>query len=141
MWLPLISFCILLHATEHLGIHNMREVLDFFWDYRSKWKLIGIGLGIDSGTLDSINKNEGDVEDCLIELIKVWLRGKMATMSVMSAVLQSKPVAGGVPSVPDKLPSKLYAIVMQKSVTTHLSEPYECNVFFLQLALKPMLSI
>ena len=83
----------------------MREVLDCFWDYRSKWKLIGIALGIDSGTLDSITKNQRDVEDCLIELIKVWLRSETATMSVMSAVLQSKPVAGGVLSAPL---SKLY---------------------------------
>ena len=86
----------------------MREVLDYFWDYRSKWKLIGIGLGIDSGTLDSINKNQRDVEDSLIEVIKVWLRNKMATMSVMSAVLQSRLVAGG---VSDKL-CKLYTFML-----------------------------
>ena len=102
------QFLFIVHATELLGIHNIREVLDCFWDYRAKWKLIGIELGIDSGTLDSINMNERYVENCLVELIKVWLRGKTATVSKMSAVLQSKHVAGGVPSPPDKLLSKFY---------------------------------
>ena len=108
-YFPLLNFVLLyVLYTELLGIHNMREVLDCFWDYRAKWKLIGIELGIDSGTLDSINMNERYVENCLIELIKVWLRGRTATVSKMSTVLQSKPDARGVPSAPDKLLSKLY---------------------------------
>ena len=80
--------------------------------------MIGIGLGIDNGTLESIHKNQRDVEDCLIDVIKVWLRGKTATMSIMSAVLQSKPVAGGVPSTPGKF-MHINAIVTVMYVCTY----------------------
>ena len=72
----------------------MREVLDFFWKFRSKWKLIGIELKIDMGTLDSIDKDNRKSEDCLVELASKWLRRATPepTRSAMAAVLQSKPL-------------------------------------------------
>ena len=81
----------------------MREVLDYFWDYRAKWKMIGIELQIGMGTIDSIDKSQRGVDDCLIEVIKVWLHGKTATVSAMSAALKSKCVGGGVPSAHGKM--------------------------------------
>ena len=74
----------------------MREVLEFYWDFRAKWKMIGILLGIDMGTLDSIEKDNKKGEDCLVELISTWLKGASPrpTRSTMAAVLQSKQVAG-----------------------------------------------
>ena len=84
-------------ATELLGTANLREVLDFFWDYRAKWKMIGIELQIDMDTIDSIDNSQKDVDDCLVEVIKFWLQSKTATRSVMSAAIQLKHVGGGVP--------------------------------------------
>ena len=84
----------LLHA-DHLDIGNLREVLDLFSDYRAEWKTIGLKLGIDAGTLNAIERDNGsDVEGCLLELITVWLKGQnpKPTRSAMTAVLQSKPM-------------------------------------------------
>ena len=94
--------------TVPLGIDDMREVLDFFWEFRAKWKLIGLDLCIDIGTLDSIEVGKrNQPEDCLVEVIKVWLRGTTSkvnpTRSAMFTVLQSKCVAGGATSTQGKL--------------------------------------
>ena len=75
----------------------MREVLDWTWDYRASWKLIGIELEISTGTLKAIDKDNKHVEDCLIDLIDEWLRGN-ATRSAMTRALQSSKVTGETPS-------------------------------------------
>ena len=83
----------ILSCADHLCTANMREVLDLTWSYRARWKFIGIELGVDMGTLDAIEKNNRDVEDCLVRLLSVWLRGK-ATRSAMTRALQSGKVIG-----------------------------------------------
>ena len=71
----------------------MREVLDWTWDYRASWKILGIELDMNTGTLDAIGKNNHHkVEDCLVELLTKWLRGGKATRSAMIKVLQSRKV-------------------------------------------------
>ena len=74
----------------------MREVVEFFWDFRSQWKLIGIELKIDMGTLNTIDRNNRKCEDCLVELADKWLHhaNPKPTRSAMAAVLQSRPLAG-----------------------------------------------
>ena len=70
---------------------------DFFWDFRASWKTIGLELGIDMGTLDSIERTHRMVvEDCLLEMLKCWLQHATPklTRSAMAVVLQSKPLAG-----------------------------------------------
>ena len=52
----------------------MREVLNLTWNYRSRWRFVGIELGIDVNTLDTIEKDHRKAEDCLTELITIWLR-------------------------------------------------------------------
>lgn len=72
-------------------------MLDFFWEYRSKWKLIGIELGIKMSTLDAIDTNKRSiVEDCLLEMISKWLHGSnpKSTRTSMNAALQAKCLAG-----------------------------------------------
>lgn len=72
-----------------------------FWDYRASWKLIGVELGIDSGTLEAIDKNHSRVEDQLIQLIVKWLRGNnpKPTRGKMVRVLQSKYLMEGASSI------------------------------------------
>ena len=54
---------------------SMKELLDIAWDYRARWRLIGIELQIDTSTLEAIAvDNHHKVGDCLTELIKTWLR-------------------------------------------------------------------
>lgn len=79
----------------------MKEVVDVFWNFRSRWKFIGIELGIDGGTLDAIDKDHRESEDSLVKLISTWLRGNnpIPTRSAMATALNSQQVIGGVTSV------------------------------------------
>ena len=89
----------LLHLDLNSG--HMSEVFNRFWDYRAKWRVIGIKLGINIGTLDAIDVKYRNPEDCLAELIGCWLRGSnpRPTRSTMTMILQSKHVTGGSTSV------------------------------------------
>ena len=80
-----------------MGTGDIREVQDYFWDFRAAWKTIGLQLGIDVGTLDSIERTQRwVVDDCLRELLICWLKRGTPnpTRSAMDAVLRSKPLAG-----------------------------------------------
>ncbi len=64
------------------------------WDYRARWKLIGIHLHIDTGTLDAIEKDHRMVNDCLQEMIKYWLRNSpRPTREIIRVALQSVHVS------------------------------------------------
>lgn len=96
----IVYYYIIIHV-DFLSSGNMREVLDLIWDYRSRWKFIGIVLGVDPGTLDAIEKDHNKAEDSLVELIGKWLRGSRPkpTQSALTIALQSRQVADGISSV------------------------------------------
>ena len=80
--------------ADLLSINNIKEVLDEMWDYRARWKSIGIELCVDTGTLDAIEKDCRKVNDCLQEMIKYWLRNNpRPTREIMKVALQSKLVS------------------------------------------------
>ena len=81
------AFCT---ATALLTPKNIREVLDLTFPHRAKWRLIGVQLGIDAGTLDAIEVNRRRVEDCLTDLISHWLRNAMPkpTRGALTVALQ-----------------------------------------------------
>ena len=83
------------HA-DLLSITDAREIIRLTWDYRAKWKLIGIQLSIDAGTLDAIEANHRNVEECLSDMINKWLRNDKPrpTRGAISAALQSGCVLG-----------------------------------------------
>lgn len=74
---------------------NTREIIDLTWSHRASWKLIGIKLGIDTGTLDAIEKDNKKVGDCLTELITGWLRNAKLrpTHVAINAVLKSEHIS------------------------------------------------
>ena len=76
----------------------MREIIDLTWPHRAKWRLIGIELGIDFGTLDDIERRERRVDSCLIKLIVMWLGGKFnvsrPTRADITAAIKSLCRAG-----------------------------------------------
>ena len=82
--------------ADLLNTNDIREVLDEMWNYRARWRFIGIELGIDTGTLDAIEANYRKVEDCLCEMINVWLRciNPKPTKSAMKTALESEHVLG-----------------------------------------------
>ena len=67
-------------------------MVETLWEYRAKWKLIGVELQIESGDLDAIEKNNRIVDDALLDLINLWLRraNPKPTRKVLTAVTQSK---------------------------------------------------
>ena len=83
------------HYADFLNPDNIREVLDEMWKYRAKWRFIGEELGIDVGTLNAIKADNRKVEDCLLAMIKDWLRytNPRPTRSAMKAALQSERVS------------------------------------------------
>ena len=74
----------------------MKEIIDLAWNYRARWRFIGIQLGIDLDTLVTIEGDNKKAEACLSELISLWLRGTnpRPTRSSMMKALQSQCVAG-----------------------------------------------
>ena len=66
------------------------------WDYRARWKSIGIKLCVDTGTLDAIEKDCKTVDDCLLKMIKGWLRSSprpRVTRESIGVALRSKHVS------------------------------------------------
>ena len=52
---------------------NLKDVKKLLNEVRRKWYNIGIELGLDIDELDTIKKGN-DPDDCLVEMLKVWLR-------------------------------------------------------------------
>ena len=91
----------LVAQKDCLTTHDMREVIETLWDYRAKWRLIGIQMGIEPGDLDAIGKSKKeDVEDALYEVTKQWLRSANPTPNrvMLTAIIESKCIAGEVTS-------------------------------------------
>ena len=64
------------------------------WNYRARWKFIGVQLGIDMGTLDTIEKDYKMADDCLLRMINGWLRNcPRPTREAIRVALRSKHVS------------------------------------------------
>ena len=88
-----IIMCMTLYHVA-LSPNNAKEVLNLMWDYRSRWRFIGIELGIDMSTLDAIDRDYRKADDCLTELITKWLRrtNPKPTRSAIAKALESQSV-------------------------------------------------
>ena len=57
------------------GTPSLKDLLKELKQVSSKWHNIGVMLNIDSGSLDSIETdNPRNCENCLREMLKVWLK-------------------------------------------------------------------
>ena len=64
------------------------------WNYRARWKFIGVELSIDMGTLDAIERDCKLVDDCLLRMINTWLRNcPRPTRETIRVALKSKHVS------------------------------------------------
>jgi hypothetical protein len=81
-------------TQDCLTIDDLKEVHRYFWNVRACWKSIGTELGVDAGSISAFEKtHKGSVDDCLLEVLKAWLRkSKNCTHQVMKKVLQSPMV-------------------------------------------------
>ena len=87
-------------SSNHVALtsNNVKEVLNLTWTYRSRWRFVGIELGIDVNTLDAIERDHRKAEDCLTELITIWLRrtNPKPTKSAITRALESQSVMASV---------------------------------------------
>ena len=81
-------------VTDCWTINDLHHVLNMTWDAREKWYCIGLGLGLNAENLDHIkNNNSGNVDECFIETMKVWLnRGVNTDSKSLSEALRQRMV-------------------------------------------------
>ena len=70
----------------------MGRVLDLIWDSRTKWKHIGIKLGMNKSDLDAIEINERKIEDCFTNMLSDWLRNGNPSWTALASALKTSPV-------------------------------------------------
>ena len=77
-----------------LTIDNLREVRACLFPVRRKWYKIGIELGLKVGELDTISASSADHDECLIAMIKVWLKSidPIPTWTALGDALTSAPI-------------------------------------------------
>ena len=73
---------------------KLQDLLKELYRSASGWENIGILLGIDSKTLDSIKATEKSTsENCLREMLKVWIK-KVSPPPSWSAIAEALEVVG-----------------------------------------------
>ena len=79
-----------------LSHSDVRKVLTYVWDFRAKWKYIGLELSIELGTLDAIEKENSKCENCLRAVIIQWIRTAKSppTWIDLDKAMQSKMITG-----------------------------------------------
>ena len=76
---PIYVYCPRRDLTEQdfkmiLTVKDLKHVRKILNRVRRKWYKIGIELEIDTDQLDTIKSVTDDPDDCLIEMLKVWLK-------------------------------------------------------------------
>ena len=80
-------------AQDCLTIDDLSEVQRYFWNVRACWKHIGSELGIDQGSISAFERTyKGSVDDCLLEVLKTWLRKPNCSRHKMKKVFRSPMV-------------------------------------------------
>lgn len=77
------NLVVILYATllavqhkEQLNINrDLNQLIQLLWQARSRWRYIGIALGIDIGTLDAIQESNRYICDhSFVDMLTDWLR-------------------------------------------------------------------
>lgn len=79
--------------TMTLTLGDVRFVRSLLFDICCKWYDIGVELEIAVAELDVIKMRcSGDPQDCLLEMIKLWLKSGEASLTTLADALRSKAV-------------------------------------------------
>ena len=70
---------------------SLPHLQDELYDIRGKWYDIGVQIGIDTGTLQTIRNDYNDSGDALRELLTYWLK-RTPTWEALFKALRSRPV-------------------------------------------------
>ena len=68
-----------------------------FWKARAKWYNIGLELEIDPGTLNVIEGNDKNIDNCFRVMLTTWLKmvQPKPTLAALAEALQSPTVGFG----------------------------------------------
>jgi hypothetical protein len=79
---------------EILTIEDLREVQNTIWEARTEWYNIGLGLGLNQGSLSAIQYNNRRCEDCFRIMLSEWLKkiDPRPTWSALAEALESPSV-------------------------------------------------
>ena len=89
-----------------LDLADLRDVQEEVFDARAKWYDIGVNLEVPVGTLNSIRAQYHDPQDCLREMLMVWLKtiDPQPTWKALVNALRSRVV--GEAKLADELEAK-----------------------------------
>jgi len=72
---------------------NLKVVCELLSEIPAKWNMLGIQLRINPGIIDGIQKDhKGDCSNCLMEVVKVWLKSGKACYEDLVTALKSRTV-------------------------------------------------
>ena len=85
---------IFLTLVGSVGISDLRKIQRSVWGARAKWYNIGLELDIAPGTLDVIQGNNRDIDDCFRAMLMTWLKTVQPkpTLATLAEALQSPTV-------------------------------------------------
>ena len=63
------------HITGQLSYDDLKDVRRAVWDARSKWKDIGVELGLRPATLENLKDEHRGNNACVTEMLTIWLKG------------------------------------------------------------------
>ena len=76
-------------STVHSATPELRDLLDALQQkVACKWKTLGVFLKIPTGRLDNIEAKHHDPEDCLREMLQVWLK-QMHTPPTWASIINA----------------------------------------------------
>ena len=112
------AFRMLVPNEHHLTSNDIQKVREKIWEARVKWYHIGIELGISVDDLGAIKNgaNCHDINECITDMLIIWLRRTDATWEALARALRSKPV--GYPQLADLITSYESASSVQGCETT-----------------------
>ena len=58
----------------YTGMEDLRDVRSALGPVIARWKHIGLTLGLDPGQLEAVERDKGNCEDCLTEVLTLWLK-------------------------------------------------------------------
>ena len=89
-----LTFNYCAHTGANLDIADLCSILSAAWEARVKWYNIGLGLKITPGTLNVIQANNRDIDDCFRAMLMTWLKmvQPKPTLAALAEALQSPTV-------------------------------------------------
>ena len=69
MWI-----CLIYTNFTTIDISHLFDVKSVVEPVTARWKHIGLALRLDPGQLDRIEKEKRDLDDCLTEMLTLWLK-------------------------------------------------------------------